>query len=141
MTTLRDFGGGVDDDVAAAYESDRCIAIVHEQTARRRCRNSPERGTALCFVHHRKEELPHRRLLTINDSPEELIKYLGRRSGRCRALKADGKRCENSTSATTFFCGLHKDQTNPEIVPPEETPQELDQRLIRHTIGGVTNPE
>lgn len=139
MSSLSDFGGGIDDAEAQATPSrstvfphGRCEAVIGDGHRIRRCQNDATRGRACCHQHNDKENQ-----LTIHSSPSDLLRLGGRRSGSCRALKGDRDRCSYSTTATEILCGTHQDAQDPDIVQPDDG--ELDQELIREALVSL-NP-
>lgn len=139
MTTLSDFGGGVDDEElrgaprrSKIFPNGRCEAVIGETDHIRRCQNEAKPGQTNCHAHHKKEKQ-----LSIHSSAEALVEKAGRGSGSCRGQKDDGDRCTYGTRATTQTCTIHKEKSGDELVEPSET--ELDQERIRIALAAVAD--
>lgn len=136
MTSLSDFGGGIDESEAqppsraTVYSTGRCIAIVGERGDIRRCQNDAKRGRDCCHQH-----LDQENQLTIYSGPRALIKKDGIRSGNCRAVKGDGERCSYTTPATEILCTTHERVDDPELVTPDD--DELHQERIQEALNAV----
>jgi len=137
MTTLGDFGGGINEDAVRVEHTERstpgtrCEAVIGDGVGVRRCQNSAGSREAFCHAHQDGESVK-----TVRSGVRTLLRLAGRRSGRCRAIKqSDGSRCEYSTSATETTCHTHED------TPPEEYADlgdgELDQREIAAAVEAV----
>jgi hypothetical protein len=137
MCSLRDFGGGINDagsqstpSRSTVFPRGRCEAVIGDGHQIRRCQNDAARGRDCCYQHNDKKNQ-----VTIHSDPSALLRLGRQRSGSCRALKEDGKRCNNSTTATRILCGIHQDTQDPDIVQPTE--KELNQELIHEALTSL----
>ena len=141
MTSLSDFGGGIEDAKAQAtpsrstvYPHGRCEAVIGDGHHIRRCQNGAKRGRNCCHQHvNRKNQL------TIHSNATDLVRLGGRRSGSCHGIQGNGHRCSNSTTATEILCGMHQGSDNIELVEP--TDSELDQERLKAALNALpTSP-
>lgn len=145
MATLGDFGVDVPDetDTDAGDERDgedpgtgwlsrpnsRCPAITEDGTRCGHPRSRMNDHEPFCGVHGEMDDP-----LTINAPPNELIRTLGRKAARCRAIQTDGNRCPNACPATDYYCGVHEDWTGESVNREDLDPTELDVDLIHRAL-------